>query len=157
MSAKVSLHFYTPIAVTHEPLAVAKPMLLYDMLMEKEVEAKTKGLQLGRQPLSTHVTPFWESRCHRPLIARFYIIIIIRRLPVPALMSLLRASLGRRALPSSSIRAFTTSAMLREAAAPVKLDYTEPRNLVKEQLDRQTNPVVADVVNDAPCECLHRQ
>lgn len=68
-------------------------------------------------------------------------------------MSLLRASLGRLVLPSSSIRTLSTSAILREAQAPAKLDNLESRNLVKEQLDRQTNPVIADVVSDAPSKC----
>lgn len=68
-------------------------------------------------------------------------------------MSLLRTSLGRLALPTRSARAISTSSILRDAAAPAKLDQTESRNLVKEQLERQTEPVMADVVNDAPREC----
>lgn len=68
-------------------------------------------------------------------------------------MSLLRVFLGRLAVPSTPyVRSLSSSAVLRESDAPAKLDNTESRNLLQEQQDRQTNPVIADVVNDAPCK-----
>ena len=65
-------------------------------------------------------------------------------------MSLLRASLARLPPPAQGFRALSTSAILREASTPVKVDPSQTRDIVKEQHERQSDAVVADVVNDAP-------
>lgn len=71
-------------------------------------------------------------------------------------MSLLRVCLGRLAVSSAPyVRNLSSSAALRDSDTPAKLDNTESRNLLQEQQERQTNPVIADVVNDAPCKKSH--
>lgn len=65
-------------------------------------------------------------------------------------MSLLRASLARLAPPAQGFRALSTSAILRDASTPVKVDPSQTRDIVKEQHERQSDAVVADVINDAP-------
>lgn len=71
-------------------------------------------------------------------------------------MSLFRASLPRLLpRPQSSIRTLSTTATLRDASSPAKVVSEESRDIIKEQHERQSNAVVADVVNDAPCAfCL---
>ncbi|UZJ53219.1 hypothetical protein CBS101457_002539 [Exobasidium rhododendri] len=53
-------------------------------------------------------------------------------------------------------RTVSTSAILREAKVPTKIDSTASRDLIKEQQERQTIATLADVINDAPSELRQR-